>query len=335
MLEKFTKQLYKEGKEGKKNSNLDIEKSKEIANEKLQCLIKPGFKDFSIRYMNIEEYKNILETGKISGEFIRFDLLNKNNNLDANAFLHNFDTGYHTMNNISVTQWEEMSGLSTLRTMDLITKIKKVEFDYKEYSQDEKNKIIREEIMIYVEGILKNNLREKIEIEKNNHERFSANYKNYNNYGHYLINQKSSIGYPMITKISEDASIENKNILKNFQEDENFLETKGNLRKVLLAINSLYNDSAQDKQYNLALLLDINSLPFKKSGWNMEYWNELSGFDLDKKTILGAVSINPLKEFYKEMIDLENVSMKNENFSHPIFDHKGVIRFPKNSNLDK
>src|SRR3989344_8931527 len=76
---------------------------------------------------------------------------------------------------------------------------------------------------------------------------------------------------------------------------------------------------------------------FKSSGnsWGDDSWKELYEHELEKinekdiqSYILGAVSIYPLKEIHNEILEIEKGS---KDLAHPVFDHKGIVRWPMTS----
>jgi len=134
-----------------------------------------------------------------------------------------------------------------------------------------------------------------------------------------------------------DTSDENLKIIEAFKNDEKFLLQKNNLRKLLIALGTAYDNpkGRQERQYHLALIVD-NKL-FKSSGnsWGDDSWKELYEHELEKinekdiqSYILGAVSIYPLKEIHNEILEIEKGS---KDLAHPVFDHKGIVRWPMTS----
>jgi hypothetical protein len=155
-MENFLKQIYKKAEwqnKAKQETNLeDLEYSEKIAKEKLEKIMSPGFRDFGIRYMNIEEYRNLIETGKLSGEFTLFNkYYNQEVVGDFSEFLENFKTGYRSYHSIRMTDWEEMSGLASLKTGDLITGVKIIRNEYSDKDAVERDRAIRQYLLRYIE----------------------------------------------------------------------------------------------------------------------------------------------------------------------------------------
>lgn len=123
-------------------------------------------------------------------------------------------------------------------------------------------------------------------------------------------------------------------IIKSFQENEDFLQEEGNLRKLLVALSAIYDvEERQSRQYHLALIVDSKILDDVSNSWGQDHWKELYEFEVEKidkdkkdSSILGVISIYPLKEMHNELIKIENNS---KNLAHPVFDHKGIVRWPK------
>jgi hypothetical protein len=89
----------------------------------------------------------------------------------------------------------------------------------------------------------------------------------------------------------------------------------------------------QHRQYHLALIIDKNIVFGEGTGtsWDVDGWRNLYStekLDSDKlrASILGAISIYPLKEMYQEILEIEKDSGE---LAHPVFDNKGVVRWPK------
>lgn len=154
-MENFGKYIYKKAEYQISNkediTNEQLEYSEKIANEKLEKIIAPNFKKFAVRYMNIEEYQELIKNGKISGEFIIADSL-YDEPKSFSEFLTKFGTVYNARNQLGQTQWEEMSGITALETANLIEQIKYIENENKDKSLDEKNQIIRDYLFQYLDS---------------------------------------------------------------------------------------------------------------------------------------------------------------------------------------
>lgn len=326
-MENFKKQIYKKPEwqnEEQKNVNAEnLEYSEKIANGKLDKIMKTGFRNFGIRYMNIEEYRNLIETGKLSGEFILFDKY-ANKRFDFSQFLESFQTGFDAGHSIAMTDWEEVSGLSSIKTMDIITGIKLIRNEFNDKNEIDRDRAIRQYLLKYIEtGIV-----------------WPEGWKEFTNNLDHLANNFSRFRTPNafgnmnydLEKL--DKSDKNLKIIKSFQDNENFLQTKGNLRKLLVAISAIYDvEERQSRQYHVALIVDSKILDQSSNSWGVDYWKDLYESKTEKMSkeekdlkILGVISIYPLKEMYNEVIELEKSS---QDMAHPVFDHNGIIRWPK------
>lgn len=305
---------------GKKEFTLEqCEYSEKIADEKLKKILEPGFRDFAVRYMNIEEYRTLVETGKLSGEFTVCDKSLRQGS-DFSKFLESFADGYDTKNAMSITQWEEISGLASVKTMDLINSIKSIRADYLGKKEEERDSEIRKFLLNYIDSGIPYHR--------------TKNTDRYNNaYSRLMTPSGISDLNPDLKKLDEND--ENFLIIQSFREDEKFLSQKDSLRKLLVALSAVYDDTTehQHRQYHVALIVDSSIMDKASNSWGVEYWKELYESQtekIDKKekylNILGVISVYPLKEMYKEIIEIEKGA---EELAHPVFDHNGVVRFPK------
>jgi hypothetical protein len=330
-MEGFKKQIYKkpewQNEEQKDVNPENLEYSEKIANEKLEKILKPGFRGFGIRYMNIEEYRNLIETGKLSGEFTLFDKYwSSYKERDFSEFLEEFKTGYDSGHSISMTDWEEVSGLSSVKTMDVINGIKIIRNEFNDKDAVDRDRFIRQYLLRYIEkGIVWPEWKE-----------FTKNFDDLA--GCFSCFRTPNAFRNMNYDLKKlDDSDENLKIIKSFKENEDFLQQKGNLRKLLVALSSVYDvEGRQSRQYHVALIVDSKILDKSSNSWNIDYWKELYDFEtekIDKKeknsSILGAISIYPLKEMHNEIIEIEKDS---KDLAHPVFDHNGVVRWPKKEN---
>ena len=126
---------------------------------------------------------------------------------------------------------------------------------------------------------------------------------------------------------------ENIKIVRGFIKDEKYLlKDKANLRNLINAISYQGRwGGSETRQYHIALVLDDriaeNEKGDNKYSMGDDYWGLVrEQTDRGAKYVLGAISLMPNKEIYKEMIDLENSS---DDFAHPIFDSHGVVMWPK------
>lgn len=79
----------------------------------------------------------------------------------------------------------------------------------------------------------------------------------------------------------------------------------------------------EEHQYQVALVIDSKS--FRKGESNISDWGGIKiGGSLEN--ILGAISLIPDKSWIQKITEQSKAS---GDFSHPVFDNKGVIKFPK------
>lgn len=332
MMENFKKLIHKnpelQNTESKEFSAEQLEYSENIAKEKLAKILESGFRNFGIRYMNLEEYRTIIETGKLSGEFSLFDKIYKKD-IDFSKFLTQFNDGFHTMHSVAVTQWEEISGLASIETMDLITGIKSIRNNYAGKSIGELNPVLRKYILNFIDtGVTS----PRVTIP-GDHSLYSNTFSRLRTPSAFR-----NLNYD-IKKL--DTSDENLKTIEDFKNNDSFLLQKNNLRKLLIALGTAYDNPKgnQERQYHLALIVDDKLLKSSGNSWGDDGWKELYEHQLEKinekeiqSYIVGAISIYPLKEMYDEIIKLEKGS---KDLAHPVFDHKGIIRWPKDDKNKK
>jgi hypothetical protein len=390
-MENFGKHIYKkpEWQNGNERNTAfeQLEHSEKIANEKLEKILAPDFKNFAVRYMNIEEYRELIENEKISGEFIVADSL-YNQPKSFSEFLTKFGTVYNARNQLGKTMWEEMSGITALETANLVEQIKRIEKKNKDKSFDEKNEIIRDyflqylnsydrEVARYIKGVdFSSGWTTNSLIKVNNQESLNDSYQNIDfipeeeraklredfleyvsqntrsTYGGYPeekyakkkqdeydldVNQSHTLMlYLQSIKRELDLGAENLKTIQDFKDNPDFLKQKDGLRKIITALGNVHDwmiEEHQHRQYHLALIVDKNIVFGEGTGtsWDVDGWRNLYStekLDSDKlrASILGAISVYPLKEMYQEILEIEKGS---GDLAHPVFDNKGIVRWPK------
>jgi hypothetical protein len=111
---------------------------------------------------------------------------------------------------------------------------------------------------------------------------------------------------------------ENLDLIRKWFENPESVE----LRSFINAVVSGQIHWIEDLQYQVALVID--SKGFRKNESKISDWGGVKPGSI--KNILGVISLIPGKEW------LEKITQKaknSEEFSHPAFDNKGVVKFPK------
>lgn len=99
--------------------------------------------------------------------------------------------------------------------------------------------------------------------------------------------------------------------------------TSVDLRSLINTVTSAQFSAHEERQYNLAVIID--STVFETDGESYRGWGYIKRGE-SAGNVLGAISIMPDKETLKKIIDLAREAGLS---SHPVFDNKGNIRFPK------
>lgn len=342
--------------------------SETTAREKLDKISDPDFKDFSVRYVNIEEYRHILETGELQGQVIL------HGQFGGDPFVKFKDKARWGLNR---TNWANVSGVSLGFANNLVELIKEVEKTNKDKEREVKLEKIREGILVIIKHMqnlpYSNQNRIKDEEDKvatfltrDVLEAIKSDFKKYiiedrksfvivsREYipmlserfpGLHLNEEQSRILNYYLVSLNEELCFGRANIDIFFkvQNDPEYIKKPGALREIVNALAYLQDNSLteQSRQYEIALILDDATFGFKseKSFMSYETWGSFEGAknienlsdDEKRKGLLAAISIMPLKDLYGEMIDLEKGSGE---FAHPVFDNKGNLKWPKENNLD-
>ncbi len=131
---------------------------------------------------------------------------------------------------------------------------------------------------------------------------------------------------------------ENLRIVAEWLKNPNYLDGKDNLRKVMWALSTApsVDEDPEARQYHLAVIYGIDALSPGDSGWGMGWQNINENRSQRNSTeeqsvlaqqMLGAISVMPDKQLYQRMSEL---SASAGDFSHPVFDSLGYVRWPKN-----
>lgn len=108
-------------------------------------------------------------------------------------------------------------------------------------------------------------------------------------------------------------------IVKKWLEDP----TSVDLRLLINTVSSAQFSAHEERQYNLALILD--TAVFETDGESFRGWGSIKRGE-SAENILGAISIMPDKESLKKLIELSSSAGVT---AHPVFDSNGNVRFPK------
>jgi len=290
--------------------------SQQVASEKLARLSDPSFRRFAIRFMNIGEYRRMIEEGKFGGSSAWGEV----NVIDLDTFFDKPPENvlktlpYFSLFPSDHTNWnilEESKSLS--RGLNAI--VQNVERERKEASRNEKLSLIREKILEYIQHHPKLGFLKRMKGENGD---FTKNYE----------------------------------IIERFENDPSYVKEKGALREIINAIvyaadkinPTIYGRGGGPlrKQYELAVLFDSDALKIiPKSG---RPWGSVRGFEESnispvelERSILGAVSIMDTKDIENEMVHIEQGS---RNMAHPVFSVVGkgqssdapprlVVRYPR------
>lgn len=142
---------------------------------------------------------------------------------------------------------------------------------------------------------------------------------------------KSDVDLGLFTAIGEGY----RKILHDFVSDPEYILQKGNLRKVITALTMSHR--RQKDQYQVALVFDSAAVTEEQS------WKGASGFVESEKDewrllksskedshqaqeFLGVIVVVPSRELVEKIASL---SSQAREFSHPVFDANGVVRYPK------
>jgi hypothetical protein len=108
-------------------------------------------------------------------------------------------------------------------------------------------------------------------------------------------------------------------LVKRWLEDP----TSVDLRSLINTVSSAQFSAHEERQYNLALILDSSVI--QTDGESYRGWGSIKRGE-SNRNILGAISIMPNKEALKKIIDLAHEAGLA---THPVFDNRGNVRFPK------
>ncbi|MEK7464076.1 MAG: hypothetical protein AAB610_03085 [Patescibacteria group bacterium] len=366
-MEDFKKLVYKDPvlqvEDMKSSSPEEIEYSESVAYWKLSKIENPEFRDFSVRYVNLEEYKRILETGEFDGQVIL------HGQSDGRPFV---DFKNWARWGIDKTNWVNISGVSVGVADNLLSIIKSVEHEHKDEGKDAKLEKIRDSFLEVINRMRHYPFRDNVEfdtLEKGVTEIVGSSMVKdiKNEFQNYIKDKQGSFIWDKASDFIDNFSERHPSIILNDEEKERlnqyllnlveelrfgrsniniffklknnpeYIKEKGALREIVNALTYLQDSEmmTESRQYEVALILDDAVFGFKAGGDQMwdESWGSFKasknhGLPTEerKKGLLAAISIMPLKELSEEMKGLEKGT---GDFAHPIFDNKGRLKWPK------
>lgn len=142
--------------------------------------------------------------------------------------------------------------------------------------------------------------------------------------------------------LAEQSKIEVRNLLDEIFNDKLQIESFGgetsitlvrkwledpasvDLRSVINTVAAAQMSDYEERQYNLALVLDFAALSEEDRSQAYGGWGYIKPNESTAR-ILGAIAIMPSKETLKQIIDLAHGAGTS---SHPVFDSRGKVKFP-------
>lgn len=151
--------------------------------------------------------------------------------------------------------------------------------------------------------------------------------------GNVKLEDKSEVAY-LIEFLAHDLSIyyrvgpENINIAQQFRDDPEFLlRDEANLRKFIEAASTAgFDDDRTVMQYQLAMILSTENIRPQDLYQNAPW----SWAPTDSK-ILGVITLLPNKDIQSQLTEIS--SHAPEGNAHPVFDKRGVVRWPVNKDV--
>ena len=348
--------------------------SEKVAQEKLAKILDPAFDDFSVRYVNLEEYRALLENKEFGGRGEGWGNMEvSGHGKDAK----NKETFIEFLPNVKewmfpYTQWEESTRSTSVARQVLANLQRHVEANHS-LSKEEKLTAIREGLLLMLQG--KRGIRNYAGLSDGMLEGLaSASMQDLfkKMYAHTpsenLEPSLSFLAPEEIAKVRTEAAAmrvwdvgqvtsaeqlapehkkalqayidsvfmeaqygESLRVLVQFRDDPHYLHQSGGLRHVVNAFSYVLDNPLRrgDRHYQIALVFDN-----KTYGLTYEYgerWSsfkkaQMPGSEAEKQRgLLAAISLMPLKEMHKEMIEIEKGL---GDFAHPVFDSNGTLRWP-------
>lgn len=331
--------------------------SSEIAKEKLAELLNPERKSFGVRFVNIEEYEEMVSKKDFSGREVTLVKDRFSNWLSSSGYegwmrtIDNMADWYHGAINIST--YERLIKLlrkaheETLKDEERTENIRRADVLKRFRDKLLNHKSSQLEAIDEVRHIKEPSKYERVLSElKLKLENVEKEYR-HNNPNYVFLVEESKKNIQMEIDATEkylDAST----IIHEFKSNDQFLiENQENLRRLIRAISYLpinfriifdypkvgsfdIETNKQTRQYNLALIFDLPALSTVTS-FGRDYWRHLKTNEEDAtyepaNDFLGIIVLTPDKEMVGRV---EETATKAEQWSHAVFDSRGNIKYPK------
>ncbi len=121
------------------------EYSEKVAQEKLARIVSPAYTDFSVRFVNIGEYRHMLETGEMGGRGDKEVLYGLAEGVALSDFIPTL------VHKIHATEWVGHSGRSVRAGHVLLDVVKEIEATNKDKDRNEKTTLIRTSILDFLQ----------------------------------------------------------------------------------------------------------------------------------------------------------------------------------------
>ena len=300
----------------------DIEK---IAAQKLQKILDPNFKHFTVRFVHIAEYEEIMRTGAVGKE--------------REVFIHADDESFSEYAKSASGKWADRAGWQTnwnfstfdgLSANSFIEIIKSARKGAWKTSQLPTDGIIHRP-----EPINRNDPEsQKTFTERVRSMVLSMAGAPQANYFLNLRNVKDS--KPNIEQSRSDESRESEvsQVIQQFLEDDNFLDNRNNFRKLYTALCFTEKTLASTlhSQYHIGLVVDSAAIGTNR--WRHPHsedeWGDIRNGEFSKDALLAAICVIPNRDIVARIAEINiNLSVKEADLAHPVFDANSVVRWPK------
>ncbi len=261
------KDFSNKGKEVAENLSMNEiqKKSLEIANKKLEKIMDPTYKDFSVRFVNIEEYKKIIKENKFRGEVyvVNADIRDPDRYpTGKKSFSEYLKWGLYSVNEDYRPPIDE----SWINTINYQTKRPFAYQTLQRYSFLQKLLRKSKEMTVFRNKILK------------------------------LLNEEE-------WKYLDPRNEQDYTILEEFKKNKKFLDKEGNLRKLVnaLAYVSLREKQYHIALIIDSSVVDYSENPNRLPWGTISYSTEKEKVE---NSLLAAIAVMPNKELWNEMIGL-------------------------------
>jgi len=383
-MDKFSRLVYKDKEYQERRPEEptleQLQYSEKVAKEKLEKIMDSRFKVFAVRYMNIEEYRLMLEETKFGGrDSHEVTTHGRDQDPELGEMVNeNFIDFLKDAQNRAgaYTDWRS-SAVQQKQMRSLLHGVRDIERQSKADGKNDKLLKIREKILKFM-----NFKPSGFSTEEIFHPRLWRIYKNKDSesilsridflsdeqlksvkseelfyfsrdvdifFEHEFENRVKEGKLPNLTENQKELLLdyllargvevefgeENSKVLRKLKSSPSYITEPGALREVMNALSyAMDHHDSKNRQFQVAVVLDDDIFEFGVREYRDRKWGSFalskkfqSLSDVKKKKgLLAAISIVPLKDLYKEMVELERGS---GDFAHPIFDNQGVLRWPK------